>query len=64
MSNNMSVKRWNELSKGEAKLSQEEFKKGWHFCPEWDYALIGPGMKETQACSCFKSPQQCPTCED
>ena len=29
-----------------------DFAKGWHFCCEWDYMLIGPGMPETSICLC------------
>ena len=33
-------------------LTQQEAREGWHFCPDWDFLLIGPGMKEVEACSC------------
>jgi hypothetical protein len=23
-----------------------------HYCPDWDYLLIGPGMPEMEACLC------------
>jgi len=37
----------------ETKLTQEEISCGWHFCPEWDGLLIGPGMDEfAQCCPC------------
>jgi hypothetical protein len=58
----MTPKRYKEIQLG-AKLSQEEFKKGWHYCPAWNYLLIGPGMQEMKSCPCFKPPS-CPTCED
>jgi hypothetical protein len=35
-------------------LTDEEKKVGWHFCPEWDEMLIGPGMKEMECCLCKK----------
>jgi len=34
----------------EMKLTQEEISAGWHFCPEWDGLLIGPGMDEFDYC--------------
>lgn len=36
----------------DAKLSPEELSQGWHFCDEWDYLLVGPGMSELAHCSC------------
>jgi hypothetical protein len=47
-------------------LTQSEIDKGWHFCPEWDDLLIGPGMDELQnfldpvslVCACgYKLPK-------
>ena len=35
-------------------LTEEEIEAGWHFCPEWDGLLIGPGMVELEACLCQK----------
>lgn len=35
-------------------LTDEESAEGWHFCCDWDYLLIGPGMGELAACSCFE----------
>ena len=29
-------------------LTAEEIAQGWHFCPEWDELLIGPGMSELE----------------
>lgn len=29
-----------------------EVEAGWHFCPEYDYLLIGPGMMEMDHCVC------------
>ena len=31
-------------------LQPEEIAEGWHFCPEWDGLLIGPGMWEFEHC--------------
>lgn len=35
-------------------LTDEEIEEGWHFCPEWDGLLIGPGMMEWEEhCECL-----------
>lgn len=47
----MTNRRWIQLMMELGrKLTDEETAEGWHFCPEWDGLLIGPGMEET--CSC------------
>lgn len=34
-------------------LTDEEIKAGWHFCPEWDYLLVGPETADTwECCTC------------
>lgn len=33
-------------------LTQEEFLQGYHFCPDWDFLLVGPEDPEAQACTC------------
>lgn len=33
-------------------LSKDEIEQGWHFCPDWDYLLIGPKMPEMIGCLC------------
>lgn len=33
-------------------LTSEKLAEGWHFCPDWDGLLVGPGMKETESCNC------------
>ena len=34
-------------------LTEEELKEGWHWCPDWDFMLIGPEMEgEWDCCSC------------
>lgn len=25
---------------------------GWHYCPDWDFLLVGPGTPEMEACCC------------
>lgn len=37
-------------------LTPEELALGWHWCAEWDGLLVGPSMRETEACSCFGVP--------
>jgi hypothetical protein len=39
----MNKLRYNELMRGTASLTQDEVTQGWHFCPDWDFLLIGPG---------------------
>lgn len=39
-----------------AKLTAEEIDAGYHFCPDWDYLLICPGMPEYDTeCSCLEA---------
>lgn len=38
---------------GNAKLTPEEMAEGWHWCCEFDYLLVGPGMPEQEYCLCF-----------
>jgi len=35
---------------------------GYHYCPDWDMMLIGPGSSEMSGCSCGRP--QCKSCED
>jgi hypothetical protein len=53
----MPLDRWKYLMEHEfALLTEEEINAGWHFCPEWDGLLIGPGMAEYESfCSCHKN---------
>lgn len=49
----MDRKRWNELMNDDStELTPEEVAQGWHWCWEWDGLLVGPGMKELEACVC------------
>ena len=49
----MKNERWTYLMKNDdASLTKEECEHGWHFCPEWDGLLIGPGMGELDCCKC------------
>jgi hypothetical protein len=44
----MNKLRYNELMRGTASLTQDEVTQGWHFCPDWDFLLIGPEDEVTQ----------------
>lgn len=50
----MESKRWNLLMFGGPwpELSEEEISEGWHWCPDWDGLLVGPGMPEQNGCQC------------
>ena len=44
-----------ELNKPDAQLTYSEMKLGYHFCPDWDYMLVGPHCKEEwDCCHCRK----------
>ena len=50
----MTDKRYIELDSGpDPQLTPEELKEGWHFCPDWDYMLLGPGMSDLGGCLCI-----------
>lgn len=34
-------------------LCETELYSGWHFCPDHNFKLIGPGMVEMDFCECF-----------
>jgi hypothetical protein len=47
----MSRERWKALmADGNLELTQAEIGQGWHFCPEFDGLLVGPGMMEQEFC--------------
>lgn len=50
----MTDERWRELSfsRSPAFLTPEEIAEGWHFCPDWDYALISEHCPEKDSCLC------------
>lgn len=49
----MKKDRWTNLMKDDSlELTEEEIKKGWHFCYDWDGLLVGPGMGEYKTCTC------------
>lgn len=33
-------------------LTLEEILQGYHFCPDWDFLLVGPEDVEAQCCNC------------
>lgn len=33
-------------------LTLEEILQGYHFCPAWDFLLVGPEDQEAQCCCC------------
>lgn len=43
---------WDHFGEPEATLTEQEIKAGWHFCPDWDFLLIGPGDPEMDCCGC------------
>lgn len=49
----MDRKRWFELQRDyDGKLTPQEMEQGWHFCYDWDFLLVGPGMQEQFSCTC------------
>ena len=45
--------RYDALMRDESvKLTDAEIAAGWHFCYEFDGLLVGPGMSETEFCTC------------
>ena len=48
----MHQRRREELERTGGPLEPEERAQGWHFCPEWDEMLIGPGWPEMASCLC------------
>ena len=33
-------------------LTPEEISVGWHYCRNWEWALIGPGDPKMDSCNC------------
>jgi hypothetical protein len=55
----MTDERFNQLMESDdLELTPEEVAEGWHFCWDWDGLLIKPGMREYEACTCFKTYEQ------
>lgn len=51
----MTAERYFHLMKTGEPPTIWEYVLGWHYCPDWDYLLVGPGMEiEQSVCLCFK----------
>jgi hypothetical protein len=49
----MTAQRWKDLMwSDDLKLTEPELSEGWHWCPEFDGLLVGPGMGELRHCTC------------
>lgn len=49
----MDKKRYCQLNSRESdKLTPQEMKEGWHFCPEWDFLLTNSNDTEGEVCTC------------
>ncbi len=49
----MDAGRYEQLMKDEKlQLTEEEIKKGWHFCWDWDGLLVHPDSPEGECCRC------------
>lgn len=49
----MDAHRYKELDRNpNGKLTKEEIKQGWHFCPDWDFMLIHRDWPEYHSCTC------------
>lgn len=42
-----------EHPKSVLKLTKAEIAEGWHWCNEFDWLLVGPGMSELACCHCL-----------
>jgi hypothetical protein len=57
--NDMTPERYNALMNWDNKgpnlaLTDDEIEQGWHWCADYDFLLVGPGMEAEQAaCNCF-----------
>lgn len=50
---NMTKERYTELMNSlDAELTEDELKKGYHFCQDYDGLLVGPESPEIQTCTC------------
>ena len=54
----MGVARYHHLDRFGGTLAGWEVAEGWHFCPDWDEMLVGPGMPELESCLCGKGDAQ------
>ena len=51
----MQIERRIQLECMDAQLTEEERKAGFHFCPEFDYGLVGFEDLEFEFCTCDQS---------
>lgn len=49
----MSWERYKQLNSAASdRLTKDEMREGWHFCPEWDFLLTNLNDAEGETCSC------------
>ncbi|MBE9561778.1 MAG: hypothetical protein IMF12_02780 [Proteobacteria bacterium] len=48
----MNNERYYQLDKSGDPPTMEEWNQGWHYCPEWDFMLVGPSVPEWECCAC------------
>ena len=51
----MDKERYWLIESNQEDITEEEFEQGWHFCVEWDFMLVGPGMRELECCMCLSA---------
>jgi len=56
MEREMTPERRHELEEGDSSLTPDEQLQGYHFCPDWDFMLVGPEDPEQEGCTCSKIP--------
>jgi len=44
-------------------LTNEEYAEGWHWCPDWDYLMIGPESYEWVVNADESMKGKCPYCD-
>lgn len=55
----MTEERYLELTLNmNASLTNDEIQNGWHFCPNWDYMLVGATTPEWECCTCSISKER------
>lgn len=48
----MTTVRRHEVEFGREAMTGAELAAGYHFCPDWDYMVVGPTDLEMDACTC------------
>ena len=51
----MKPERRREISLTMCELTAEEKKQGFHFCPDFDFDVVGPNDPEIEFCLCNKN---------